>query len=222
MQETLNRVPHLLALLLAVAMASATGWQVYQFWHSIRTPEVVLASSSRVPADAAAESPVVDLASVDFFGVAGEGEAAELDTENLPETNLRLVLRGVGASDLLESDDGKPVRQLAGALVEGPDRKTDYYVLGAQLPGDAALKAVYADRIVIERQGNLENLYFPEEFETASFEVQDVEPSLTGSDQATPSLHISVPQSGTETSDARKEEIRARLERLRERLRSNN
>jgi general secretion pathway protein C len=216
MQQLLNRAPRLLASILVVAMAAATGWQLYQFWRSIQPPGPT-ASASRTLVEPVAESPVIELAAIDLFGVADSNGDVAVDTENLPETNLRLVLRGVGASGLKESG-----RRLASALVEGPDRQTDYYVIGSELPGDAALKAVYPDRIVIERQGNLENLYFPEEFETASFEAQDAEPSSPGSGQINPSLQSAGSQSGAGASDARKEEIRARLERLRERLRSNN
>lgn len=216
MQEILTRAPQPTALLLAVAMVGATAWQVYHFWQDIQQPAIA-PPAPETALSRTRDRPTVDLASVKLFGTAGEEVATEVDTASLPVTNLRLVLRGVSASGAEQAEDG-----LTSALVEGPDRQTDYYVVGSELPGNAALKAVYADRIVIERQGTLENLYFPEEFETASFETQDAQPAFSRNESVNQPVQNSAAQLGSGASDARKEEIRARLERLRERLRSNN
>lgn len=215
MQDMINRAPRPTALVLVIAMVAATAWQLYLFWQDTQSP-TVQPPAPETTVDQSGQRPDIDLGAVSFFGVAG-AEEVEVDTESLPVTNLRLVLRGVSANGA-DKKDGP----LTSALVEGPDRQTDYYRVGSQLPGRAALKAVYADRIVIERQGNLENLYFPEEFETASFEVQEEAPAISPSESVNPSVQNSTAQLGTGASDARKEEIRARLERLRERLRSNN
>lgn len=217
MQQLLNRAPRPLAVLLAIAAIAATGGQLYLFWQNMQTPRQT-SPAAQVMTERDQSRPDIKLAGIDFFGAADTRVAENVDTENLPTTNLRLVLRGVSASELEENK-----RRLASALIEGPDRQTDYYLVGAELPGSAALKAVYADRIVIERQGSLENLYFPEEFETASFEAQEATPPVRTSDASSnPSIQNAGVQSNIGTSDARKEEIRARLERLRERLRSNN
>lgn len=217
MQEILNRAPRLTLLLLVIAMIATTGWQCYRFWVDLQTP-TASAVQPQTLVDRSRQPPAIDLANISLFGLRDSNEAAAVaDTESLPTTNLRLVLRGVSASGAEESE-----QQQTSALVEGPDRQTDYYVIGSELPGQAALKAVYADRIVIDRQGNLENLYFPEEFEATSFDAQDAAPAVHRNDSVNPSVQSSSAQSGSGASEARKEEIRARLDRLRERLRSNN
>ncbi|AHI29960.1 type II secretion system protein N [Marinobacter similis] len=46
------------------------------------------------------QAPEVDLTTLALFGTASpEGSAGPVETENLPETNLRLFLRGVMAAD---------------------------------------------------------------------------------------------------------------------------
>ncbi|MAL99338.1 type II secretion system protein N [Hydrocarboniclastica marina] len=218
MQDILYRAPRPLMLLLAAAALVATTWQIYHFWLNISAPYTPAVTSeplveSRLP------RPDVDLANISLFGNADNSGPVEVDTENLPETNLRLVLRGVGA---IVVGTEESTRHLPSALIEGPNKETDYYVVGASLPGNAALKAVYADRIVLDRQGNLENLYFPEEFEAASFRTEETEPQTTASNSSAPNTQSAPRADNRRVDEARKAEIRSRLERLRERLRSNN
>jgi general secretion pathway protein C len=70
----------------------------------------------------------------------------------IPETQLRLVLRGVMAS---------PDPRTATAIVADPDGHEDYYTVGKELPGGATLKEVHAQYIVLSRNGRLETLRLP-------------------------------------------------------------
>ncbi len=75
------------------------------------------------------------------------------DAVAIPETQLRLVLRGVMAS----TDP-----RTATAIVADPSGKEDFYTVGAALPGGATLKEVHAQHIVLSRGGRFETLRLPE------------------------------------------------------------
>jgi general secretion pathway protein C len=130
---------------------------------------------------------------------------------------LRLKLTGILSA---AADD-----TLAGALIEGPDRETLYYRPGESLPGNATLKQVYPDRVVIDRSGRLENLYFPEEFNSpalASYQEPAQDESATydyNQDQSGSSEPEEV--SASQVGEARKASIKERLSKLRSRLMNN-
>lgn len=93
-----------------------------------------------------------EISARNFFGLADA--EPELVVEDLPETELALILRGA----FMGAD-----QQAAGAIIEDENTKiaNNYYV-GEALPGEATLKAIYADRVVLSRNGLLETLYFPD------------------------------------------------------------
>jgi len=72
--------------------------------------------------------------------------------EDIPETRLKLVLRGV-----FSDDDGSA----SGAIIAAPTGKQSFYALGADLPGGAVLKEVHDRHIVLLRNGQLETLRLP-------------------------------------------------------------
>ena len=216
-----SRVPLLLAIVATLAMVAAFAWQGYRFWQdenaSTRVPSV---TTSRAE-NADPTTPTIDLASVPLFGDASNlKEAPEPNIDDLPETNLQLVLRGV-----MSASGDFP----GSALVEDSERNTEAYIVGDELPGNATLRTVRPDRIVIERSGRLENLYFPEEEVRSdlAYAVNDNQPDPQSNrepeyvEQEARPASFSGPGNNT-SSDARREEIRQRLEQLRNRLRNNN
>lgn len=217
---TSSRLPLILATVAGIAMVAVTAWQGVRFWQDeTGTGDAASTSDQTMATTEARQEPEVNLASLDLFGVPGAAAPeAEPDTENLPETNLRLFLRGVMAA----SGDFP-----GSALIEDDKSNTEAYLVGDELPGDATLRSVRANRVIIERGGKLENLYFPENedrsgLSMASTETSDQqqEPGGTrirpaGTAQRSSSVN-------TESSEQRREEIRRRLEQLRERLRTNN
>jgi general secretion pathway protein C len=72
----------------------------------------------------------------------------------LPETNLKLTLRGLLASTI-------PAE--ARAIVADPSGKENFYKIGDKLPGNAELSEIHSDRIVIQRGGRYETLKLPKE-----------------------------------------------------------
>ncbi|GGY67079.1 type II secretion system protein N [Marinobacter zhanjiangensis] len=212
------RLPLVTASLLTVAMVGTLGWQGYRFWEQEQTQQNrTTAQPASASASAARQQPGIALANVEMFGrAAPEAMNADQDTEDLPETNLRLFLRGVLAGT--EEQPGS-------ALIEDDRNRTEVYIIGDELPGNATLRSVHANRIIIERGGKLENLYFPETDDARGVELaaidngaqpDPVQARQTGSNQApSQSRAPSTPQA----TDERREQIRQRLEELRQRLR---
>lgn len=216
------RTPLLTATVLTVAMVGTLGWQGHRFWEQeqqlLARQAVQAAPARQAPRQ---QRPEIHLASVEFFGTAAaESDVAVQQTENLPETNLRILLRGVMAGD--EEQPGS-------ALIEDDRKRTEVYIIGDEIPGNARLRSVHANRIIIERGGRLENLYFPDLADSRGVNLaavnEQIQQASTPRPQAQPAQ--AVPQSqramGTpQATDERREEIRQRLEELRQRLRDNN
>lgn len=216
-----QRLPLLLTIVAGAAMVGVTAWQIYSFYQS-QGQQVATAEAQQLEREGQdlSRAPDVDLTTLTLFGTATQdGAAGPVETENLPETNLRLFLRGVMAA---EGD--KP----GSALIEDQKGNTEAYPVGEQLPGNAKLRSVHPNRVVIERGGKLENLFFPEEKNRSGMTVAaNGEPEPAPQRSAAPT---SQPQSNNQTqspssaadNEQRREEIRRRLEQLRERLRNNS
>ncbi|MEP6125610.1 MAG: type II secretion system protein N [Marinobacter sp.] len=210
-----QRLPLLLTVIAGTAMVGVTAWQVYSFSQaqghgssSINAQQLVREGRDL------SQTPEVDLTTLALFGTARqEGSAGPVETENLPETNLRLFLRGV-----LAADGEFP----GSALIEDQKGNTEAYPVGEELPGNAKLRSVHANRVVIERGGKLENLFFPEEKTRSGMTVasgnQD-EPEQSAPETQIPASNQA---SSPAADEQRREEIRRRLEQLRERLRNNS
>ena len=213
MEKLLNAMPLLTSLTLGLLVAIGLAWQGMGLRDqmSINTQEAQQKSRAQQQSDRP-PSRAVDLEELTFFGKPGEDAAPQLtETENLPETNLQLVLRGVMSGDSERRDS---------ALVEGPDGETEVYRLNESLPGDAVLRKVHRKRIVIERGGALETLSFPENEPGDSMTVASTSSRSSRSRPESGSNDNST-TSGSSTSRGSEEDVRDRLNRLRERLSEN-
>jgi general secretion pathway protein C len=84
----------------------------------------------------------------------GQAQTATATSElaSIPETQLKLELRGVMASQDPHT---------ATAIVADPSGNEDFYTVGEELPGGATLKEVHAQYIVLSRNGRFETLRLP-------------------------------------------------------------
>lgn len=216
-----QRIPLLLALTAVVAMLGLTSWQAYRFWQTESQRTLPQVQATGTGTDTTRQNvPEVQLANLTVFGTASDtGGPVEVNTENLPETNLRLSLRGV-----LAADGEFP----GSALIEDDKGKTEAYLVGNELPGNAKLRTVFPNRVIIERAGKLENLYFPElddrsGVSLASSNAESLDQEIQQRQTPQPAQRAS--SSGTATpagEQQRREEIRQRLEQLRQRLQNSN
>ncbi len=91
-----------------------------------------------------------------LFGMAGAKPVEETKAvaTDAPETKLNLTLAGVFAYT---------PQKLAIAIISSGGRDETVYGIGDKIVGSATLKAVYADRVIIENRGREETLKLPED-----------------------------------------------------------
>ncbi|MBN1377894.1 MAG: type II secretion system protein GspC [Gammaproteobacteria bacterium] len=96
------------------------------------------------------------------------------DVISAPETKLNLDLLGILAIG----------EQSGLAIISGGGREEKVYKVGDQIPGNAILKAVYADRVLLESSGGLETLMMPTEGNLVNFvETGDIPAGKQSYDQ---------------------------------------
>ncbi len=142
------------------------GWQLARVaWMLVPGPSA--GEPVMIPRQAAALSTSTDavaaseaIAGAHLFGTADATEAPAAPVEeldNLAETNLRnLTLRGTIASDREE---------FSIAIIANSGNEEKVYAVGDAVASGASLHAVYADRVVLNENGELTNLSLPREFE---------------------------------------------------------
>lgn len=143
-------------LLVAAALAVLVGWQLGALiWLAVAfSGAATTAASSTVPlAESFQQSNVRfgDDRSVTegLFGErSGDERTLQQIPDEVPETRLDLALKGVLA---FEEGDGF-------AFIETPGGDESVYGPGDELPGDARLRFVYRDRVLLSRPGGLETL----------------------------------------------------------------
>lgn len=89
-----------------------------------------------------------------LFGMAGSKpvEAEKVVATDAPETKLNLTLAGVFAYT---------PQEMAIAIISSGGRDESVYGVGDKIVGNATLKAVYEDRVIIENRGREETLKLP-------------------------------------------------------------
>jgi general secretion pathway protein C len=124
-------------------------------------PLVAPADGAAAPAARdTARSPVDVQAIIDahLFGVA-DPTAPAGDPSEAPETRLSLVLAGT----LAASDPKKGF-----GIIGESATNAKLYSVGDSVPGGARLNAVYGDRVILERGGQLEALLLPREYKAGT------------------------------------------------------
>jgi len=129
--------------------------------------------------------------------------------ENLPKTKLKLTLTGVLVS---------PTNTGAGALILGPDKQTQHYKINDELPGGATLKQVFADRVILNRSGRLENLYFVESTSLGIERFVEQDEVDTQQQARQKSRNATQNTKGNNMTSARSQSIKNRLSKLKKRL----
>jgi len=138
----------LLVLWIASLLASLTWGLVTPQGNS--QPENIEISLSSVAVDPNAQL-IRQLPGWHLMGVATTQQAAVVASTpvDAPDTRLKLVLRGVFASE----ESGK-----AQAIIADPRGKEEHYAVGDSLPGNAELREVHPDRVILQRNGRYETL----------------------------------------------------------------
>jgi general secretion pathway protein C len=97
-------------------------------------------------------SHALDVAAITNAHLFGSAPAALENGANAPQTSMPLVLTGIIAGNDPQN----------GLAILGPTAQTaKVFAVGDNVPGGAKLHSVYADRVVIDRNGQLESLALP-------------------------------------------------------------
>ena len=108
--------------------------------------------STAAPVHAAAGNHALDLAAITNAHLFGAAPPPKQDGANAPQTSIPLVLTGTIAGN-------DPQNGLA--ILGQNAQSAKVYAVGDSVPGGAKLHSVYSDRVVIERDGQLESLQLP-------------------------------------------------------------
>lgn len=137
----------LLVVLLAHALSQLT-WLLLPAPGQALPPLSVSAPATQVPTD------YRQIARLHLFGQASREAARSSAPVEAPETRLNLTLRGI----LFNTEPG-----LTRAIISAPGRDDEAYQVGGQVPGGATIDQIYADRVMLLRNGQYEMLRLPEE-----------------------------------------------------------
>lgn len=186
-------------ILLALAAIGATLWRYLPGWLG-PGPLAHVESGSRAKAatDTGSRSRLADYG---LFGAA-PGGAADVELAlpiDAPRTNLNLSLRGTLATEDPEN---------ALAIVADGEGVERTYAVGDELPGDASLHAVYRDRAILSRAGELETLPLRDPERQAAGETTGASEGGSGS-ESRPSLDTG------RADDSTRNELERTAERLR-------
>jgi general secretion pathway protein C len=137
-----------------VAMAASSAG----FWSSGREPLETAPPASKMgtlPMDQYAQL-VRQLPSWHLFGAAARdaAPARPVAPVDAPDTHLKLVLHGAFSS----GDEA-----FSRAIIADPRGKEEMYAIGDKLPGNAELREIHADRVILLRGGRYETLRLPQD-----------------------------------------------------------
>jgi general secretion pathway protein C len=124
-------------------------------------------------------SPTLQLATIVNAHLFGAG-AVTAGGGDAPATSMPLILAGV----IADPDPGKGVAIIGENAAAGK-----LYTVGAAMPGGVHLHAVYADRVLLERNGGLETLMLPRT-------------PMGGKGAAVPGIASAVPRTGPANRDS--------------------
>lgn len=138
-----RRLPFWLSVILGILIA----WSLAELtWALLPRPKSAVPIYNLPMAAAPAFNPNA-VAALHLFGLAnGNG------TTNAPETTLNLTLRGVVAAS--------PNAKQSLAIISS-NGVSQMYAVGAQLPGNALLQAIYPDHVLLSLNGRLQTLNLP-------------------------------------------------------------
>ncbi len=194
-EQTKNRfadwVNSLLVITIAYALATLTLELLpEQLSVNTRTPISISVNKAQNNNPFNPEKLGRSIAAAHLFGVVGE--KVEIITPSapteLPETKLNLALAGVFAYE---------PHELAIAIISSGGRNEQVYGIGDTIVGDATLRAVFIDRVIIDNRGREETLHLPKDVSPISLPRIVTEQSQNASNSAP----LDIPSSPKELRD---------------------
>jgi general secretion pathway protein C len=148
-----RRLPAITVVALLLLLALTTARLIWAFLTPPANTSLVLTTSSATAHQSPGlakerRDPAAEIVNTHLFGIA-EDTATEVKAVEAPETRLNLKLRGVYAT----SDENTGY-----ALIASGSGDEKLYTTGESLPGNTRLKAVFPDRVILDRKGRYETL----------------------------------------------------------------
>jgi len=147
----LSEGPRIATWVLSIAVAVQAGFIVTDLAGAGRR-SAAPAAQSNAQRLRAARAHSLDVAAITGAHLFGAAPQARQDGANAPQTTIPLVLTGTIAGNDPQN----------GLAILGQTAQTaKVYAVGDSVPGGAKLHSVYSDRVVIDRNGQLESLALP-------------------------------------------------------------
>jgi general secretion pathway protein C len=163
--STANRyLPPGVTAVLVIAIA----YQLATLTWALAPGSAPVAAAAPAPVETGGDAPASDysvLLNSHLFGEAAEQPAvAVAPVADAPDTTLSLTLRGI----LSREDD--PTGPNGQVIIENARSESKNYLVGQGIEGadGATLHSVYADRVLLNRNGRLETLRLPKELTASS------------------------------------------------------
>lgn len=178
------RAPDIANLVLIALIGLSAARLVWLVWPE--PPAKVVAPSDDRSSNRSASSQKIDIDAITDTHLFGDQDAPDAKADKdkqikAPETHLKLELTGIVADSR-----GKRSR----ALIKDPKDKQDSYKVGEKIASGVKLHAIYADRVILDRNGHYETLTLESIKKVRSMHgverttsADDEEPTDTVSDQ---------------------------------------
>lgn len=153
MEATLRRWAAFLQLrgpsLATAALILLIAWLLAQLtWTFLPQPKSAAGPYNPPPAMSVRQPVAGKIADQHLFGLANQATG---NLNNAPDTTLALTLHGIVA--------GKNAKDSRALIVANGDEEP--YAVGATVPGGALIRAIFPDRVLLERNGRVEALRLP-------------------------------------------------------------
>lgn len=155
-----KRLPLLVVLLMIVLLAQSLAQLTWQVLPSQPVEPLTMPSMSAQPNTGQARNTDISrIAQWHLFGTVQKVALKTAVATEAPDTRLNLKLRG-----LLASTDPVAAR----AIIADGKGVEEAYKVGQKLPGNAVLREIYADRVILEYRGRLEALRLPKDSDASA------------------------------------------------------
>lgn len=148
------------------------------------TNQITRAARDQIPRTAADQPVAAKISQYHLFGKFEKKKAPppKQEVATAPETRLNLKLRGVFSSQN---------KEIARAIIADAKGDDESYAIGDEVPGGAILNDIFEDRVILERNGQLETLKLPVESlpgETAADTNRGIPSRVSRSSVSAPSI----------------------------------
>ena len=154
-QQWLERASRTLPQVLSVLLVLAIAWQLVQLtWLLLDRRAAADRSMEPIPAETAPTTARkgIDIQTIVNAHLFGVPPTTTSGPQQAPETQMNLVLSAVFAAE-------DPAKGLA--IIGESAQSAKVYAVGAAVRPGTRLQAVYADRVILDRAGQLETLALP-------------------------------------------------------------